>query len=123
MRLVLIHVVAWTGGALTGLALLIVINKALREAREALERRRAAILESAVFEYVNAGSSRSIRDYLPRSPSRRDRRIAEAILLESARLVKGETRQRITAAFEALGAVERGVRKLGSRRWWARANA
>ncbi len=123
MRQVMISIVAWSGGALAGLAVLIAINKALREASEALDRRRRAILEPAVFEYLNAGGSRSIREYLPRPQSRRDRRIAETILLESAHLVKGETQHRITAAFEALGAVARSIRNLAHRRWWARADA
>jgi HEAT repeat protein len=123
VRQVMIQIVAWTGGILAGLTLLIAINKARREAREVLDRRRRVVLEPAVLEYVHASGSRSIRDYLPKPLSRRDRRLAEAILLEGARFVKGETRHRITAALETLGAVEKGLRRLGSRRWWTRAEA
>jgi HEAT repeat protein len=38
-------------------------------------------------------------------------------------VVKGETRDRITAAFEALGSVGEAIRGLRSRRWWRRAEA
>src|SRR5204862_117894 len=66
---------------------------------------------------------RAILDYLPKPLSRRDRRLAEAALLDAARVVKGESRDRITAAFEALGSVRVSILHLRSQRWWKRAEA
>jgi HEAT repeat protein len=113
----------WSGGVLAALTLLIVINKAIRETRAALDRRRRVILEPVIDRYVSDSGARSIHDYLPQPLRRGDRRLAEAILLEGARLVKGETRDRITAAFESLGSVRAAIRGAGSRRWWRRAEA
>ena len=124
MRLLMIRVVEGVGGVLALLTVAIAINKALREVGEALDRRRRALLEPRVFEYLGATSSRPLRDYLPRSPpSRRDRRLVEQVLLEAARLVKGGTRDRITAGFEGQGAVREAIRALDSARWWSRADA
>jgi HEAT repeat protein len=123
MHLVMIRIVEGVGGGLALLTIAIVINKALREMGEALDRRRRALLEPLVFEYLGAASSRPLRDALPKSPSRRDRRLVEQILLESARHLKGSTRERITAAFEGQGAVREAIRGLGSARWWKRADA
>ncbi len=123
MHLLLVRVVEGVGGFLALLTIAIVLNKALREMGEALDRRRRALLEPLVFEYLGAASSRPLREFLPRSPSRRDRRLVEEILLESARLVKGSTQERITAAFEGQGAVREAIRALGSARWWRRSDA
>ncbi len=123
LRVLMIQVVVGIGAFLALLTLAIVVNKALREMGEALERRRRAILEPAVFDYLGAASSKPLRDYLPKSPSRRDRRLVERILLESARLVKGSTRDRITAAFEGHGTVRDAIHSLRSARWWKRADA
>lgn len=123
LRLLLVQVVEGVGVFLALLTLAIVTNKALREMREALDRRRRSLLEPVVFEYLGADSSKTLRDYLPRSPSRRDHRIVEQILLETARIVKGETSDRMTAAFEAHGSVRDSIRALRSRRWWKRADA
>ncbi|HEU4402036.1 MAG TPA: HEAT repeat domain-containing protein [Candidatus Polarisedimenticolia bacterium] len=123
MHEILIRLIVGTGLLLGALTLLIAVNKAAREVREALDRRRRAILEPAVFEYANATGHRSILDYLPKSLGRRDRRLAGAILLDAARVVRGESRDRITAACEALGAVRASILGLKSRRWWTRAEA
>src|SRR5712691_9810745 len=118
MRLLMIQVVEGVGAFLALLTVGIVVNKALREIREALDRRRRALLEPVVFEYLGAASSKPLRDYLPKSLSRRDRRMVEQILLGSARLVKGNTRDRVTAAFEGHGSVRDAIGALGSARWW-----
>jgi HEAT repeat protein len=49
--------------------------------------------------------------------------VAEEILLDTARTVKGGAGDRITAAFESLGSVRAGIVALRSRRWWKRAEA
>ena len=123
MRLLMIRVVEGVGGFLLLLTVAIVVNKALREMGERLDRRRRALLEPLVFEYLGAVTSRPLRDVLPKPQSRRDRRLVERILLESARLVKGSTQERITAAFEGQGAVREAIRGLEGARWWTRADA
>ncbi|MGH9797059.1 MAG: HEAT repeat domain-containing protein [Candidatus Polarisedimenticolia bacterium] len=123
MREIVAQIVGWTGAILAGLTLLIIVNKAARETREALDRRRRALLEPRLFEYAGAVTGRSVASHLPQPLRRRDRRLAEAILLEMAHVVKGETRDRLTAAFESLGSVARAIRGLKSRRWWRRAEA
>jgi HEAT repeat protein len=123
MHHLMVRVVVGIGGLLALLTVAIVINKALREMGEAFDRHRRAILEPLVFEYLGAAASRPLRDLLPKASSRRDRRLLEEILLESARLVKGGTRERITAAFEGQGAVRESIRALESARWWKRADA
>jgi len=117
---ILIRLIAGTGALLGGLTLLIAFNKA---SREALDRRRRALLEPVIYEYANASGHRAIHDYLPKPLSRRDRRLAEAVLLDAASVVKGESRDRITAAFEALGSVRHSILHLRSQRWWKRAEA
>lgn len=123
MRSIVVHIIVWVGSILGALTLLIIVNKALREAREALARRRRAVLEPLVFQYAGATGGRAVQTHLPQPLKRGDRRLAETILLEMARVVKGETRDRITAAFEALGSVDEEIRGLRSRRWWRRAEA
>lgn len=123
LRAVLIQVVTATGLLLAGLTLGIVINKARREMSEAIDRRRRALLEPAVFEYLGVTTSKPLAGYLPKRLSRRDRRLVEEILLSAARTVKGETRARVAAALEALGSVREAIRALRSRRRWKRADA
>jgi HEAT repeat protein len=120
---VLVGLIYGVAGTLLGLALLIVINKAWRELHETVDRRRRTALEPAVFEYARNGSGRTIRDVLPKPLSPRDGRRVQAILMDAARLVKGDARDRITTAFEELGCVQQCVRALRSRRWWGRAEA
>ncbi len=113
----------WSGGVLAALTLLIVVNKAIREMRGAFDRRRRVILGPLVERYVSETGPRSIHDHLPQPLRRRDRRLAEAILLETARTAGGAMRERITAAFESLGSVRAAIRAAGSGRWWRRAEA
>lgn len=108
---------------LAGLTLLIVLNKAWREMLEALERRRRAVLEPAVFGYAGSRDRRVIADHLPKPLSPRDLRVVEAVLLDAARIVKGDSRDRVTVAFERLGLVHAAIASLGSQRWWKRADA
>jgi HEAT repeat protein len=119
----MVGVVEGAGLFLALLTLAVVVNKALRELGEALDRRRRAFIEPAVLEHLGTASATPLRDKLPGSQSRRDRRLVEEILLESARIVKGNARDRMTAAFEALGSVREALGALRSRRWWRRADA
>ncbi len=123
MQAFLITLVLITGTILASLALLIALNKAVREGRERLDRRRRAILEPVVFQYIHATDPRALTHMLPRPLSRRDRRIAEAILLDAARVVRSRSRDRVIAAFDALGAVRAAILGLRSPRWWKRAES
>ncbi|MBI1949861.1 MAG: HEAT repeat domain-containing protein [Acidobacteria bacterium] len=123
MRAIMIQIVTVVGALLAGLTLAIVINKARREMSEAIDRRRRALLEPAVFEYLGAASSKPLSGYLPKRLSRRDRRLVEEILLAAARIVKGDTRDRITAALEGHGSVQGAIRSLRSRRRFKRADS
>lgn len=123
MRQIMLQIVTAVGMLLGGLTLAIVINKALREMGEALDRRRRGVLEPVVFRYLGATTPQALYDYLPKRLSRRDNRLVEQILLEAARIVKGDTRDRITAALEGHGSVREQIRALRRRRWWKRADA
>jgi HEAT repeat protein len=122
-RELLVMVIVGIVSVLSALTLLIILNKAWREAREAMDRRRRATLEPEVFRYAGATDTRALREYLPLPLSGRDERIVEAILLDVAVLVKGESRERITTACETLGLVAGAVAGLSSRRWWKRAES
>lgn len=122
-RELLVMVIVGTLGVLLSLTLLIILNKAWRETREAMDRRRRAILEPEVFRYVAAADTRPLREYLPLPLGVRDLRIVETVLLELAAIVKGESRDRITTACETLGLVGAAMAGLASRRWWRRAEA
>jgi len=123
MHAFLVTLILFTGAVLAGLALLITANKVAREAVERLDRRRRLLLEPAVFRYIHETGHKSLPDYLPKPLSRRDRRIAEAVLLDAARLVRGQARDRVTSAFEALGSVRGSIVGLRSQRWWKRADS
>lgn len=122
-REILIWTIIGTLLVLGTLTFIIVANKAWREAREAIARRRRATLEPEIFRYAGATDTRSIRDYLrlPLSPG--DRTLVEAVLIDVAGLLKGASRERITTAAEALGLVADNVEGLRSRAWWRRAEA
>jgi HEAT repeat protein len=122
-REILLVVITGTVSVLAALTLLIVFNKAWREAREALDRRRRVTLEPEVFRYAGAIDTRALREYLPLPLSTRDRRIVEAILLDLGGIVKGDSRVRVTAACETLGFVDTAIAGLKSRRWWKRAES
>ena len=122
-RELLVMVIIGIVSVLSALTLLIILNKAWREAREAMDRRRRATLEPEVFRYAGASDTRALREYLDLPLSSRDERIVEVILLDVAGLVKGESRERITTACETLGLVAAAVTGLKSRRWWKRAGS
>lgn len=122
-REILIWTIIGTLAVLGSLTFVIVANKAWREAREAIARRRRAVLEPEIFRYAGATDTKSIRDYLrlPLSPS--DRALVDAILIDVAGILKGASRERITAAAEALGLTNDAIDGLRSRAWWRRAEA
>jgi HEAT repeat protein len=126
MRTIVLQFIVGTAGLLLFLIAVIIVNKALRELREAIDRDRRAALEPVVAAYLGSADAMPILTYLPRRLGRRDRRLVEALLAEAstAGAAPGEAvRARAAAAFEALGSVDRALRDLDSRRWWKRAAA
>lgn len=117
----LIQVLWGLGGVLTFLFLFIVVNKAMRELKE----RRAATLrkelEPRILEYVN-GKGERLGPQLGHLGGF-ERSVAEEILLDNARFLKGTARSRITAACEELGLVQDRIAQLRHPRWWKRAEA
>ena len=122
-REILILTIAVVVGVLALVTLVIILNKAWREAREAFDRRRRAALEPEIFRYAGDSDGRSIRDYLTLPLTPRDRAIVEVILLDVAGLLKGASRERVAAACEALGLAAEAIDGLRARRWWQRAEA
>jgi HEAT repeat protein len=110
------------GAVFLGLTVLIVFNKARREAAETRERARRRVLEPEVLAYAH-GEAGSLARWLGAAVIRRDRRVLESILLDHAQLVRGIERERLAGALEELGFVEQHLATLGSRQWWHRAEA
>jgi len=109
-------------GALFALLMaVIVVSKAWRQIVEARLRRRRIVLEPAFFKYVVGEGP--IEDYLPGPVRRGERVLVEDIFFELGHVVKGMVRERAREAFERLGFVDHYLRRLDSRRWWARAEA
>ena len=108
------------GGVFLGLTLLIVANKAYRESREAWRRARRRVLEPAILRWVH-GDEPSVRKALEGTASPRDRRVVEEILLDHAQRVRGMERERLGAALDDLGYVDRWMEALSASRWWRRA--
>jgi HEAT repeat protein len=121
MSEILIRALWVLGGVLFFLSIYIIANKALRETTE----RRAAwirgALEPQILEYVN-GKGERLGAVLP-PLGRTERRVVEEVLLDNGRFLKGNARDRITAACEDLGYVRDRTRQLKSSRWWRRAEA
>jgi HEAT repeat protein len=109
------------GGVLTFLFLFIVGNKAMREIRE---RRAAALreeLEPKILAYMN-GKGERLGPQLGHL-HRLEREVAEEVLLDHARFLKGAARTRITAACEELSFVQNRLAQLRHARWWRRSEA
>ncbi len=110
------------GAVFLGLTLLIVVNKAWREARALRHRRRRRELEPLLLRFVH-GSEPSVRAALGREVVSSDRRVVEAVLLDHAERVRGIERERLTRALAELAFVDGYLARLRSRRWWVRADA
>ena len=100
---------------------IIIINKAWREIIEARLHRRRVALEPAFYKY--AVGTGPIEQYLPGPMRRSELVLVEQIFFELGRVVKGSVRDRAREAFERLGFVDKYLARLGSRRWWTRAEA
>jgi HEAT repeat protein len=109
-------------GVFAGLTILIVANKAWREAvtRYRLARRR--VLEPRVLTFTHSDEI-SLVETLGGHVPLRDRNILEAILLDHVQRVRGIERERLGRALEQLGYVDEYLEQLDSQRWWKRAEA
>lgn len=110
------------GGVFLGLTLLIVLNKAWREARAWRDRRLRNVLEPLLLEFVH-GNEPSVRAALGHEVRARERGVVEQVLLDHAERVRGIERERLGKAIDELGYVDGYLRALHSRRWWVRATA
>lgn len=106
----------------TGFTLLIVLNKIQREMREAWRRARRRVLEPAILAYAH-GADAAILPAIGGRLRRRDRRVVAETLLDFIQRVRGIERDRLGAALENLGYVDRWIAGLSSRRWWKRADS
>jgi HEAT repeat protein len=127
----LVAAIVTVGGVLLVLTLGILINKAVREARDRADRKRRERLEPPLLAIIHAerdvdeeGEPHRYRfDLAFGSLDAPDQRVIETVLADHAIRLEGLARERITHAFEDLGLVDRYLRGLGSRRWWRRADA
>jgi HEAT repeat protein len=110
------------GAVFLGLTVLIVCNKAWREARESYRRSRRRVLEPKVLAWSH-GNEPSLLAAIGGPVRLRDRDVLEKILLDHAQRVRGVEQRRLSQALEELGYVERFLSGLRSRRWWRRADA
>jgi HEAT repeat protein len=103
------------------LLILIIVNKGWRELHESRLRRRRGRLERKLFRYVMGTDP--IENYVPLPFRADDRPAVEGVFFDLMRVVKGNVRHRALAAFEKMGIVDHYLARLGSRRWWLRADA
>lgn len=108
-------------GVFSGLLVLIILNKAWRESREAYAAGRRRDLEPHLFRYVMGTDP--IERSLPSLPSRRDWPVIEQVFFDLLRVSRGNVTARAQEAFERLGILDHYLGQLESRRWWARAEA
>jgi len=122
MHGVLIGSIFAIGTVFVVLTVLIVCNKAWREAREGYRRSRRRALEPKVLAWAH-GSEPSLIAAIGGPVRRRDREVLERVLLDHAQRVRGVEQRRLNQALEELGYVDRFLEGLRSRRWWRRADA
>ena len=122
MYTVLIGSIVVIGLVFIGLTVAIVINKALRESREARRRLRRIDLEPKVLAYAH-GSHTSLIAAIGDVLSGIDREVLEQTLLDHVQRVRGVEHERLARALEELGFVDRYLADLESSRWWFRARA
>jgi len=122
MYTALIGSIVVIGLVFIGLTVAIVINKALRESREARRRLRRIDLEPKVLGYAH-GSHTSLIAAIGDVVSGIDRDVLEQTLLDHVQRVRGVEHERLARALEELGFVDRYIADLESGRWWFRARA
>lgn len=104
----------------SGLVLVIVSNKLVREVRDRWRRARRRAIEPHVLAYAH-GESESLIPALGGRLRRRDRGVVEETLLDFVQRVRGIERDRLGRALDELGYVSSWIEGLSSPRWWRRA--
>jgi HEAT repeat protein len=122
MQSALLTAILFIGAVFLGLTVLIVINKAWREANASWRSARRRVLEPLVLAWSH-GQGPSLAAALGGAVRRRDRPVLERILLDHAQRVRGVEHRRLSHALEELGYVDRFLFDLRRRRWWRRAEA
>lgn len=120
------NLLAWviivSAATFIALTVIIVVNKALRETRELRYHIRRKRLEPLVLLYIH-GDQQTILDVIDEVIAASDRSVLERILLDHVQQVRGIERERITRALEQVGLIDDWLERLGSRRWWVRAES
>lgn len=104
------------------LTAMIVFNKAWREEVQRRQRNRRRELEPQVLAYAH-GDAVSLLPALGGELRRRDHDVVEQILLDHAQRIRGTEHGKLARALDELGYVDEMIARLGSRRWWQRAEA
>ncbi len=119
---VLVGVILGIAGVFLFITLLIVGNKAWRDARFRWRERRRRVLEPQVIRYFQ-GEGEGLRAALRSIAGPRDRRVLEEILIDHQMHLHGAEKERSTQAFEELGFVDEYLSGLRHRYWWCRADS
>lgn len=106
----------------TALFVVIVAAKARRQWVESRRRRRRARLEPVLLRYASSPGG-TLAEMLGGAPGGRDLDVLEWILLDHVQAVRGQVQERVVAAFEELGLVDRAMAAFDARRSWTRAEA
>ena len=122
MHGILLAAILSLGAIFLGLTLLIVLNKAWREGVERRRHRSRLALEPRVLAWAH-GAEPALIPALGGTVGRTERAVLEEILLDHAQRVRGAEHEKLSRALEELGSIDALVRRLGSRRWWQRADA
>lgn len=122
MREILAHTITAIATGFLALTALILGHKAWRQLADGSRLGRRTKLEPAVDSWLR-GRAPSLAESHGAPFARSDRGVLTEILLERAAHVHGSSRGRISAELERLGAVDRLLRRLDSRRAWRRAEA
>lgn len=122
MQQILIGTILAISAVFMALTILIVANKAWREARAAMGARRRKELEPRILSWAH-GDKKTVRSALDGNPSSADTAVLEQILLDHIQRVRGIERERLARAMEQLGLIDTYLEGLESRRWWRRAES
>jgi HEAT repeat protein len=122
MQQLLIWTILSISAVFITLTLLIIVNKAWREARTARISRRRRDLEPKVLSWAH-GDERSLRAALGGHVGGFDTAVLEEILLDHIQRVRGIERERLARGVEQLGLIDDYLAGLKKRRWWCRAEA
>jgi HEAT repeat protein len=122
MRQVLIIAILSLSTVFVALTVTIVFAKAWREDRQRRANALRRELEPKVMTYAH-GNAPSLAAMLGGEVTGARRVVLERILLDHAQRVRGVEHDRLSRAMDDLGFVDDLINRLGSSRWWRRADA